>query len=76
MTGNSDGSGHAFNVVNENGNVFFVDSQCSKVWGVEEDKHAIDGGTIEYCYKCSLYRVDKSKVYNEIPEGWVENIHE
>lgn len=76
MTGNSDGSGHAFNVVNENGNVFFVDSQCSKVWGVEEDKHATDGGTIDYCYKCSLYRVDKSKVYNEIPEGWVENIHE
>lgn len=74
ITGNSDGSGHAFNVVNEDGNVFFVDSQCSKVWGVEKDKDATDGKTIEYCYKCSLYRTDKSKVYNEIPEGWIENI--
>lgn len=76
ITGNSDRSGHAFNIVNENGNVFFVDSQCGMVWGVEEDKNATDGKTIDYCYKCSLYRVDKSKVYNEIPEGWVENIHE
>lgn len=63
--GRRDGSGHAFNVVNEKGKIRFVDSQCGIVY--DEDCYAFDSAV-----EATVYRTDNTKVY-QIPSGWVEN---
>lgn len=65
-TTHSNGSGHAYNVMNRGGNIIFVDSQGGGLWDSE------DGGNIERAMYANLMRVDQSRVY-EVPKGWVHD---
>lgn len=67
------GEGHVFNVINDKGNIIFIDAQADFMWWTEGVEPPIHGGAIMEAIQTDLVRTDNAKMF-AVPDGWLEKL--